>query len=198
MLLQLLLLPTTATLPQDSNPGLIHAADSAFNKRYGHTPESYVIVSIRTQQLYVIRNHAIHVQYPISSSKFGTGSKKNSNQTPLGFHVVKEKFGEDIPLYGILKSRMYTGRQAEIIHEARSVNTDDVTTRILWLSGEDKGVNLGGEVDSHERFIYIHGTPEEGLIGQPASHGCIRMLNKDVIRVYDDIPVGTKVWITNQ
>lgn len=72
---------------------------------------------------------------------------------------------------------------------------DLVTTRILWLQGLEPGVNQGKGIDSHARYIYIHGTPEEGLIGQPASHGCIRMYNRDVIELFDAVQEGTLVEI---
>ena len=95
----------------------------------------------------------------------------------------------------ILKGRVYTGKQAKIISEPVTTDIDLVTTRILRLSGLESGYNKGGNVDSFNRFIYIHGTPEEGLIGQPASHGCIRMYNKDVVELFELVPAGIKVLI---
>lgn len=77
-------------------------------------------------------------------------------------------------------------------------NVDLITTRILRLRGLEKGINKGEGVDSHKRYIYIHGTPQEWLIGKPASHGCIRMLNKDVIRLFNIVPSGTVVSIENR
>jgi lipoprotein-anchoring transpeptidase ErfK/SrfK len=65
----------------------------------------------------------------------------------------------------------------------------------MWLQGLDEGVNKGDGVDSWSRYIYIHGTHEEGLIGQPASHGCIRMRNADVIELFASVPTKTLVWI---
>ncbi|MGB1307087.1 MAG: L,D-transpeptidase family protein, partial [Flavobacteriales bacterium] len=79
--------------------------------------------------------------------------------------------------------------------DTTSSKTDDITSRILWLSGMEKDINKGGNVDSYNRYIYIHGTSEEGKIGTPASHGCIRMLNTDVIELYAKIKIGTKVLI---
>ena len=96
---------------------------------------------------------------------------------------------------GILKGRKYTGKTADIITEKKSVDSDDVTTRIMWLDGLDEGKNKGGKVDSYTRYIYIHGTPEEGLLGTPASHGCIRMYNKQVKDLYDQASIGLHVLI---
>jgi lipoprotein-anchoring transpeptidase ErfK/SrfK len=91
--------------------------------------------------------------------------------------------------------RVFYGQIATIYSDTTTSKTDDITSRILWLSGYEKDINKGGDVDSYERFIYIHGTSEEGKIGTPASHGCIRMLNKDVIELYSMTKIGTKVLI---
>ncbi len=155
----------------------------------------WIYVSASDEKLYLIKNKEIIKTYPISIAKNGLGNTAGSNQTPLGLHHVKKKLGAGIPEDGILKSGIYTGKKAEIISEPISVNTDLVTSRILWLSGLEPGYNLGRNVDSFNRYIYIHGTPEEGLIGQPASHGCIRMLNKDVIDLFNLVPEGTNVLI---
>ena len=184
-------------IPEASDDPMENQIDSCFRERYHKEgPFDCLYISIKQQKLMVVMRGKITHTFPISSSKYGIGAEKNSNKTPLGFHVIREKIGDKVPLNGILKSRIYTGKQAEIIHEKRSVDSDDVTTRILWLAGDDPGKNKGGRVDSFERYIYIHGTPEEGLIGQPASHGCIRMLNADVILLYNMVHVGMKVLIS--
>ena len=84
---------------------------------------------------------------------------------------------------------------AEIVHERNNNENDYVTSRILWLDGLEEGHNKGGNVDSFKRYIYIHGTHEEGLIGEKASHGCIRMFNNDVIELFSYIPEDTEVNI---
>ena len=94
--------------------------------------------------------------------------------------------------------RVFYGQIATIYNDISRSKTDDVTTRILWLSGEEKDINKGGDVDSYQRFIYIHGTSEEGRLGTPASHGCIRMKNKDILELYNKIAVGTKVLILDK
>jgi len=163
----------------------------------GEVFDEVIYVAAKRQRLYHIKNGEIVGRYVISTSKYGLGCKKNSEKTPLGLHTIYRKFGDDVPEAGIFKERRYTGKQATIISEPKDVDSDDITTRILWLSGKEPGVNAGHNVDSRSRAIYIHGTPEEGLIGQPASHGCIRMLNSEVIALYDAVPQGTPVVILN-
>lgn len=157
--------------------------------------DKYVYVSVKHQQLYLVVNDSTIRKYPISTAAKGMGSKENSNQTPSGLHTVKKKIGSDVPYGGILKSRVYTGKVAKILKGKQYADADYVTTRILWLQGEELGINKGENMDSHNRFIYIHGTPEEGFIGQPASHGCIRMKNIDVMELYDFIDEGTPILI---
>ena len=91
--------------------------------------------------------------------------------------------------------RVFYGQIATILKDTSRSKTDDVTSRIMWLDGQEEGYNKGGEVDSYKRYIYIHGTSEEGRLGIPSSHGCIRMRNKDIIELYDKIKLGTLVLI---
>ena len=155
-------------------------------------------VSVKTQKMYHIINNEVVKTFIISTAEKGIGNIKNSEQTPLGLHSVKEKHGDNIPLNGRMIGRVFYGQIATIYNDSSRSKTDDVTTRILWLSGEEEGVNKGGNVDSYQRYIYIHGTSEEGRLGTPASHGCIRMNNKDVLKLYNKIAVGTKVLILDK
>lgn len=134
-------------------------------------------------------------EYAVSTSSYGVGNRLSSNKTPLGRHRIAKKIGEGAPLGAIFKSRVFTGKASAINLSDRPGLEDRVTTRILWLEGLEKGVNRGGRVDSFRRCIYIHGTPDEGLIGRPASHGCIRMKNREVIELFDRVPLGTPVLI---
>ena len=154
-----------------------------------------IIVDISEQRLYVLANDIVLESFPISSSKFGEGSTENSFKTPLGMHTIREKIGADAPLNTIFVARINTEKKAEIIHTMEDSDNDFVTSRILWLDGQEQGINKGEGVDSYDRYIYIHGTHEEGLIGIKASHGCIRMFNNDVIELYDMVNKGTKVYI---
>ena len=152
-------------------------------------------IDISKQRLFLLNNMVIVRSYPISSSKYGEGSTQNSFKTPLGNHVIKEMIGRDAIKNTIFTSRINTKRQADIIHDLTNSDNDYVTTRIMWLDGQEEGKNKGKGVDSYKRYIYIHGTHEEGLIGQKASHGCIRMFNSDVIELFNDVKKGTKVYI---
>ena len=152
-------------------------------------------IDISKQRLFLLNNMVIVRSYPISSSKYGEGSTQNSFKTPLGNHVIKEMIGRDAIKNTIFTSRINTKRQADIIHDLTNSDNDYVTTRIMWLDGQEEGKNKGKGVDSYQRYIYIHGTHEEGLIGQKASHGCIRMFNSDVIELFNDVKKGTKVYI---
>ena len=154
-----------------------------------------IFVSIDQQKMYHIHSDKIYKSYNISSSKFGIGNEKGSNKTPLGLHKIKEKHGESIPLNGRLIGRVFYGQIAEIFSDTTTSKTDDITSRVLWLEGLEKGINKGKDIDSYKRYIYIHGTSEEGKIGKPASHGCIRMKNKDVIDLFKEVSIGTFVLI---
>ena len=155
-----------------------------------------ILVDISQQRLFLLDNRGdLIVSYPISSSSYGEGQIENSFKTPLGYHIIKEKIGADASKNTIFKERINTGKLAEIYHNDYDSEDDHVTSRILWLEGTEEGFNKGGNVDSFYRYIYIHGTPEEGLIGEKASHGCIRMFNQDVIELFSLVKKGTKVNI---
>jgi lipoprotein-anchoring transpeptidase ErfK/SrfK len=145
--------------------------------------------------MYLVKHDSVEKTYRISSSKYGIGSRAGSNKTPLGVHRIAEKIGSNAEPNTIFAGRKNTGKLATIIKDSVDVQADDVTSRILWLDGLEPGVNKGKGIDSHSRYIYIHGTPEEGLIGTPASHGCIRMYNRDIIELFDLVKVGTLVLV---
>ena len=155
-----------------------------------------ILVDISQQRLFLLDSSGdLIISYPISSSSYGEGQIENSFKTPLGNHIIKEKIGADASKNIIFKERINTGRFAAIYHNDYDSEDDHVTSRILWLEGTEEGFNKGGNVDSFYRYIYIHGTPEEGLIGEKASHGCIRMFNQDVIELFSLVENGTKVNI---
>ena len=154
-----------------------------------------LFVSIKNQKMYHIKEGAIVKKYIISSSEYGTGSEAGSNKTPLGLHKVKEKYGDETPINGRMIGRVFYGQIATLYNDKTKSKTDDVTSRIFWLEGLEKGKNKGEGIDSYKRYIYIHGTSEEGRLGRPASHGCIRMKNNEVIDLYKTIAIGTLVLI---
>ena len=157
--------------------------------------DEIIYVSIKKQTLYHIQHKRIIREYTISTSSYGIGSRNGSNKTPIGLHSVKEKYGDKTPINGIMVSRVFYGNIATIYNDETKSKTDDITSRILWLEGLEKGKNKGKGIDSFNRYIYIHGTSEEGRLGKPASHGCIRMKNKEVIDLYKLLEVGTLVLI---
>ena len=168
----------------------ISAVDSSFNDL-----ESLLYVDIKSQNMYLLNKGIILKGFKVSSSYYGTGSEVNSLKTPLGKHEIYKKIGKDLPINAILKGRVWNGAIANVITEDIDTDFDHVTSRILWLDGLEIGKNKGSSVDSRSRYIYIHGTAEEGLIGRPASDGCIRMYNTDVIDLFDLVNEKVQVWI---
>jgi lipoprotein-anchoring transpeptidase ErfK/SrfK len=159
-------------------------------------PVEYRIeVDISEQVLYLYCRYADSNEevktYPVSTSKYGIGNKAHSNKTPLGLHHIKGKIGDGAPSGTIFKGLQNTGRIAKI----NAPGGDVITTRVMRLQGLERGINLGSGIDSYKRYIYIHGTAEENKIGIPASHGCVRMYNRDVIDLFDRVTEDTKVNI---
>ena len=150
-----------------------------------------IVVSISEQKLYLYEKDTLISSYPISTSKFGIGNQQDSNKTPLGKHKIAKKIGKDAPLNTIFIARRQMKKTAVINEEQGDV----ITSRILWLKGLEKGKNKGKGIDSYKRYIYIHGTAEEKAIGRPASHGCVRMLNSDVVTLFEQVSVNTQVMI---
>ena len=157
--------------------------------------ESLLLVDIISQKMFLLNKGTVYKEYLISSSSYGTGSRENSFQTPLGKHIIYKKIGNNLPINAILKGRKWNGAIANIISDPIDTEYDHVTSRILWLDGLELGRNKGSDVDSRTRYIYIHGTAEEGLLGKPASDGCIRMYNTEVIELFDLVEEGIQVWI---
>jgi len=147
-----------------------------------------IVISTRQQKLAVLDRGNLMAIYSVSTSKFGLGDWRGSRFTPLGQLQIAEKIGRDAPPGAVFKDRRRTG---EIVLPD-SPGRDPIVTRILWLRGlEPQNAN------AFTRDIYIHGTPEERLIGTPASYGCIRMRSSDIISLYDIVGVGAAVSIVN-
>lgn len=134
--------------------------------------------------------------YPISSGAAGIGQTMGSYKTPLGRHRIAEKIGESLPNNAVFIARQWTGEVYDEALGQAEPERDWILTRILWLEGLEDGLNKGGEVDTKNRYIYIHGTPDSTPIGQPGSKGCIRMRNQDLLALFDLVKVGTLVTIT--
>ncbi len=148
---------------------------------------SSIQVSIGSQRLSLWEGPRLVREWVCSTSRFGIGFQEGSNRTPLGGFVIREKHGEGAPSGTIFKSRQPVGHWSP----GMKVEGDLVLTRILWLDGLEKR-----NANTYGRYIYIHGTNDEGGMGRPGSHGCIRMRNAEVIELFDLAPVGTQVWIS--
>ena len=157
--------------------------------------KSLLWVDIAGQQLYVLDSGEIVKSFPVSTALRGTGCQQDSLQTPTGLHEICEMIGDDEPVGMVFKGRQPTGELAAIEKGDVDTGQDIITSRILWLNGLEPGINQGQGVDTRDRYIYIHGTNEEGRIGQPVSHGCIRMKNSDVIALFERVHVGTPVVV---
>lgn len=186
-------LPSPATEPKEEKPAPPAPARTSLpiQSTMEVTP-TRLEVDLSTQTLKVYAENQVIRDYPISSSKYGIGSQAGSNKTPLGKHYIKTKIGEGAPENSIFQARANSGRIAKINQETG----DLVTSRVMWLKESDEtDPKFAGANSSYRRFIYIHGTAAERDIGRPASHGCIRMYNKDVIELYEIVKEGLEVEI---
>ena len=155
-------------------------------------------VSIEKQTLVVRSHQTIIKSYRISTAKLGVGEIKNSEKTPRGQHLIRAKIGKDCPINTVFVGRRPTG---EIFHPALRLqypNRDWILTRILWLSGLEVGKNRLHDRDTMRRYIYIHGSPDDVVMGLPGSRGCIRMHNHDILELFQLIPVGTLITINEK
>jgi lipoprotein-anchoring transpeptidase ErfK/SrfK len=153
------------------------------------TSSTDVIISVPDQVLALVDRGRLIARYPVSTSKFGIGDSAGSYRTPLGTLFVSAKFGDKLPPGAVIKNRVPTG---EVV-TANAPGRDAIVARVIWLRGME-AQNRG----ARDRCIYIHGTPEEGRIGKPASFGCIRMRSRDVIALYDSVHIGMHVVITRK
>src|SRR5947199_5566613 len=150
--------------------------------------QHHIVISTRDQKLAVLDRGNLLATYPVSTSKFGLGDRPGSRFTPLGQLQIAEKIGDNAPPGAVFKDRRRTG---EVVL-ANSPGRDPIVTRILWLRGlESQNAN------AFARDIYIHGTPEERMIGTPASYGCVRMRSTDVVQLYNVVGIGAEVTIVD-
>jgi L,D-transpeptidase YbiS len=138
---------------------------------------------------------AVVARYPVSTAANGVGCEKDSGCTPIGAHIVRAKIGKGCEANTVFVGRRPTGEICTPELMATFPNRDWILTRILWLSGKEIGKNRLGNVDTMQRYIYIHGTPDNTDMSVIGSHGCIRMRNDDVIELFDLVEVGTPVLI---
>jgi len=161
-------------------------------QRLGIAPTRFIlVVRVSSQTLSLFEAGKFVKNFPCSTSRFGTGQIEGSNRTPLGLHRIAEKIGGGEPAGTVFNSRVVVG------HTSQPELADaKITTRILWLEGMEPGFNADGRVDSHARYIYIHGTADQSGIGQPNSCGCVHLADADLIPLFDLLPSGTLVWIS--
>jgi len=134
--------------------------------------------------------YQLHRRFVASTSRFGIGQIRDSQRTPLGLHRIAAKIGHGWPVGTALKARVPVGFTWAGLPNAT------IAHRILWIEGLDPGFNRGGDVDTLSRFIYIHGLADEPTLGRPASHGCIHLAARDLIPLFNRIPLHSLVWIT--
>lgn len=153
-----------------------------------------IIVNINQQKLFFY-DQGQKIIYPISSAKNGTGQEKGSEKTPLGKHIIRAKIGDGLPINTVFIARRPTGEIFEPSLLSSEPKRDWILTRILWLSGMELGKNRLGNVDTMQRYIYIHGTPDCFSLEKATSHGCLRMHNDDILDLFDRVKVGCPVEI---
>ena len=158
--------------------------------------EQSIEVDIASQQL-VLRDTTgqVIMQARVSTARNGAGERMNSEQTPRGRHYIRAKIGAGQPENAVFVSRRPTGEVYTPALRAAFPGRDWILTRILWLSGLERGRNRLGDVDTMRRYIYIHGCPDEDVMGKPGSRGCIKMRNRELIELFDRVAPGTPVII---
>lgn len=155
----------------------------------------FIDIDVNKQQLSLFNGDSIVVSYDISTAKNGVGQQNGSECTPVGWHTIRAKIGQNAKENTVFVGRRETG---EIFTESLRDNNSErdwILTRILWLSGLEQGKNRGGEVDTMRRYIYIHGCPDSDSFSKPSSHGCVKMRNKDIIELFEKVDAGTHVLI---
>lgn len=164
--------------------------------RLGIKPgERLLVVRISTATLQFYRQGELVKSYVVSTSKRPPSNIKHSLGTPRGLHEIAERIGAGQPPGVVFKARVPTGRHFAEVLQREPDNDNLITSRILWLRGLEPGVNRGGDVDTYERYVYIHGTNHDDRIGEPLSSGCVLMRNLDIVELYEEVRAGDQVWI---
>ena len=158
-------------------------------------PNDYILIAISTQTLTLFKDENPAQKFSISTASNGAGEESGSEQTPRGWHTVRAKIGAGCAIGTVFSGRRPTGEIYSPELAKADSNRDWILTRILWLCGTEPGINRLGDVDSMRRYIYIHGTPDSEPMGEPHSHGCIRMRNDELITLFNQVPAGLAVKI---
>ena len=161
-----------------------------------HSQIARIVVDVPTQTLTAYApTQAVAMQVRVATAKNGVGEHFGSEQTPRGRHIVRAKIGAGAPINAVFVGRRATGEIYSPALRRLHPQRDWILTRILWLSGCEVGKNRLGTVDTMRRYIYIHGCPDEDVMGVPSSHGCVKMRNHELIDLFDRVAVGTAVEI---
>ena len=158
----------------------------------------HINISIKNQTLTLSDDGKQIKQYSVSTAKNGPGELMDSECTPCGKHIISEKIGDGAAVNSVFVGRVATGEIYQPSLREQHPDRDWILTRIIWLSGMEEGKNKGGKVDSHDRYIYIHGSPDDVDMGKPGSRGCVRMRNDGIIELFELIEVGTEVVINDE
>lgn len=154
-----------------------------------------ILISIKDQRLQLREDDVVLLDFSISTASNGPGENSGSECTPRGWHVIHEKIGDAAEVNSVFVGRELTGELFSASLKEQYPDRDWILTRILWLSGLEAGKNQSGSVDTLQRYIYIHGCPDDELMGVPNSHGCVRMRNDDVVALCEQVSAGTRVII---
>jgi lipoprotein-anchoring transpeptidase ErfK/SrfK len=157
-----------------------------------------IIVSIADQRLQLREDGNIAMDVMIATAANGAGELSGSECTPRGTHIIRAKIGDGCPINSVFVGRRPTGEIFSQELMTKYPDRDWILSRIMWLGGMERGKNRLGNVDSMRRYIYIHGSPDTEIFGQPNSHGCVRMTNADVIMLFNKVNVGTSVLILEE
>ena len=156
-------------------------------------PAVEIVISLTRQTLQVSRGERVQQEFLVSTSRYGPGEQRGSLCTPRGRHIIRAMLGRNLQPGAVLRARRPTGEVFSPALERSAPGRDWILSRILWLSGLEPGRNRLGDVDSMQRYIYIHGTPDHEPMGVPFSHGCIRMRNTEVCQLFELVTAGTLV-----
>jgi lipoprotein-anchoring transpeptidase ErfK/SrfK len=165
------------------------------NPTDGPETTAYLRVSIPRQEMDLIEEGRVVRTWPVSTAKNGPGERRDSGCTPRGWHCIRARIGAGMPLGTVFRGRRPTGETYDAELAARFPERDWILARILWLGGLEPGFNRYGPVDTAWRYIYIHGSPDSGVTGIPASHGCIRMKSGDMAELFERVEVGMRVLV---
>lgn len=155
----------------------------------------HIVIDVPEQTLTLLDSGREVCRYAVSTGRNGVGEMNGSGCTPRGLHRVRVRIGDGCPAGSVFRGRRPTGEVCDERLVAAYPERDWILTRILWLTGCEPGRNRGGSVDTLRRYIYIHGCPNSEPMGEPRSHGCIRMRDADLIALFDLTPTGTPVEI---